>query len=126
MGGCGRTGFFRLIASSPPGGDSASDQEIVLIRGTPPFAGEGLGEDSNSGNFLNKFAVLRSRTRVLPPPTRCLNVPFAVTVFIWKDSRAEFPDCLIGMRHLELGCQATATFDQRATKLPGFNLFSLC
>jgi hypothetical protein len=30
------------------------------------------------------------------------------------------------MRHLELGCQATATFDQRATKLPGFNLFSLC
>ena len=87
-----------------------------MIRGTPPFAGEGLGEDSNSGNFLNKFAVLRSRTRVLPPPTRCLNVPFAVTVFIWKDSRAEFPDCLIGMRHLELGCQATATFDQRATK----------
>jgi len=33
---------------------------------------------------------------------------------------AEFADCLIGMRHLALGCQATAPFDQRAMKLPGF------
>ena len=41
-------------------------------------------------------------------------------LFIWKDFAAEFADCLIGMRHLELGCQATAWFDQRALKLPGF------
>ena len=41
-------------------------------------------------------------------------------LFIWKDSATEFADCLIGMRHLELGCQATASFDQRALKLPGF------
>jgi predicted nucleic-acid-binding protein len=41
-------------------------------------------------------------------------------LFIWKDSAAEFADCLIGMRHLEFGCQATASFDQRALKLPGF------
>lgn len=41
-------------------------------------------------------------------------------LFIWKDSAAEFADCLIGMRHLELGCQATASFDQRALKLSGF------
>jgi predicted nucleic-acid-binding protein len=25
-------------------------------------------------------------------------------LFVWKDSAAEFADCLIGMRHLELGC----------------------
>ena len=41
-------------------------------------------------------------------------------LFIWKDSAAEFADCLIGMRHLGLGCQASASFDQRALKLPGF------
>ena len=41
-------------------------------------------------------------------------------LFIWKDSGAELADCLIGMRHLELGCEATASFDQRALKLPGF------
>ena len=41
-------------------------------------------------------------------------------LFIWKDSAAEFADCLIGMRHLELGCRATASFGQRALKLPSF------
>jgi predicted nucleic-acid-binding protein len=34
-------------------------------------------------------------------------------LFIWKDSAAEFADCLICMRHLELRCQATASFEQR-------------
>ena len=41
-------------------------------------------------------------------------------LYIWKDSAAEFADCLISMRHLELGCHATVSFDQRALKLPGF------
>ncbi len=41
-------------------------------------------------------------------------------LFIWKDSAAEFADCLIGMRHLEVGYQATASCDQQALKLPGF------
>jgi predicted nucleic-acid-binding protein len=41
-------------------------------------------------------------------------------LFIWKEPAAEFADCLISMRHLDLGCQATASFDQRAVKLPGF------
>lgn len=38
----------------------------------------------------------------------------------WRDSRAEFADCLIGARHRNLGCRATATFDARAASLPGF------
>jgi len=41
-------------------------------------------------------------------------------LFIWKDSGAEFADCLIGMRRLELGCQAIASSDRRALELPGF------
>lgn len=41
-------------------------------------------------------------------------------VFVWRDSGAEFADCLISARHQSLGCQATATFDVKAAKLPGF------
>ena len=41
-------------------------------------------------------------------------------LFAWKDSPADFADCLIGARHRALGCRATASFDARATKLPGF------
>jgi predicted nucleic-acid-binding protein len=40
-------------------------------------------------------------------------------LYVWKDSAAEFADCLIGAHHRRLGCRATATFDARAVKLPG-------
>ena len=42
------------------------------------------------------------------------------TLFIWKDSAADFADCLIGVHNRRLGCRATATFDARAVKLPAF------
>ena len=42
------------------------------------------------------------------------------TLFLWNDSAAEFADCLIGARNRRLGCRATATFDAKAVKLPGF------
>jgi len=41
-------------------------------------------------------------------------------LFVWRDSRAEFADCLIAARHLALGCRATASFDAKAMDLPGF------
>lgn len=41
-------------------------------------------------------------------------------VFFWKDSTADFADCLIGARNRRLGCRATATVDVKAAKLPGF------
>ena len=41
-------------------------------------------------------------------------------LFIWRDSAADFADCLIGSRNKRLGCRATATFDARAAKLAGF------
>ena len=43
-----------------------------------------------------------------------------VALFWWKDSSAEFVDCLISARHRALGCRATASFDVKATKVPGF------
>ena len=41
-------------------------------------------------------------------------------IYSWKDSPADFADCLIAARNRRLGCRATATFDARALKLPGF------
>jgi len=41
-------------------------------------------------------------------------------VYSWKDSAADFADCLIEARNRRLGCRATATFDGRALNLPGF------
>jgi predicted nucleic-acid-binding protein len=41
-------------------------------------------------------------------------------VFTWRDSPAQFADCLINARHRRLGCRATATFDSKAAKLSGF------
>ena len=41
-------------------------------------------------------------------------------LFVWKDTRAQFADCLIGARHWALQCRATASFDIGALRLPGF------
>lgn len=41
-------------------------------------------------------------------------------LFNWKDSAADFADCLIAAQNKRLGCSATATFDVKAAKLPGF------
>ena len=41
-------------------------------------------------------------------------------IFIWRDATADFADCLIGAKNRRLGCRATATFDVKAAKLPGF------
>lgn len=42
-------------------------------------------------------------------------------LFIWKDNAVDFADCLIGARNRRLGCRVTATFDARASRLPGFS-----
>lgn len=41
-------------------------------------------------------------------------------IYQWKEASADFADCLNAARHRRLGCSATATFDIRAVKLPGF------
>lgn len=41
-------------------------------------------------------------------------------LFIWKDSTADFADCLIGAKNRRMGCRVTVTFDVKASKLPGF------
>jgi predicted nucleic-acid-binding protein len=41
-------------------------------------------------------------------------------LYVWRDSRADFADCLVGARNRRLGCRATASFDAKAAKLAGF------
>ncbi len=43
-----------------------------------------------------------------------------MAVYSWKNSLADFADCLIEARNRRLGCSATATFDVEALKLDGF------
>ena len=42
------------------------------------------------------------------------------SLLVWKDSAADFADCLIGAHNRRTGCRATATFDAKALKLPAF------
>lgn len=41
-------------------------------------------------------------------------------LYMWKDSSAQFADCLISARNWALECRATASFDNKALRLPGF------
>jgi predicted nucleic-acid-binding protein len=41
-------------------------------------------------------------------------------LYSWKDSTADFADCLIEARNRRLGCRATATLDAKALKVSGF------
>ncbi len=41
-------------------------------------------------------------------------------LFVWKDTSADFADCLIGIKNRRLGCRATVTFDAKASRLPDF------
>jgi predicted nucleic-acid-binding protein len=44
----------------------------------------------------------------------------AQALYLWRDSAADFADCLVGAHHRSLGCEATASFDARAGRLPYF------
>lgn len=41
-------------------------------------------------------------------------------LFMWKETAADFADCLIGAKNRRLGCRATVSFDVKASKLTGF------
>jgi predicted nucleic-acid-binding protein len=42
----------------------------------------------------------------------------------FRSSSADFADCLIGVSNVNAGCEYTATFDRKASKLPEFRLLS--
>jgi predicted nucleic-acid-binding protein len=70
----------------------------------------------SKGEILNAFSSMLETADLVfedePSVERALNS--------WKDSAADFADCLIEAHNRKLGCRATATFDAKALKLPGF------
>jgi predicted nucleic-acid-binding protein len=71
---------------------------------------------------LTKTQMLETISGLLDAPDIQLEDEPAVeeALFIWRDAKADFADCLIGARNRRLGCKATAAFDTKALKLPGF------
>ena len=71
---------------------------------------------------LNKVEILGAFSELLSAVDMSFEDEPSIeeALFIWKDSPAQFADCLIGARHRALGCTATATFDSDALKLSAF------
>ena len=102
-----------LIKRESSRGESVLVSQLVLLEAEWVLRSRyGLGK----GDILDAFAGLLDSVEFTvedePSVERAL--------FLWKRSSAEFADCLIGARHVALGCRATASFDARALKLPGF------
>jgi predicted nucleic-acid-binding protein len=66
--------------------------------------------------ILGAFSDLLSSIEMILEDESCVEE----ALFLWKDSAAQFADCLIGARNRAMGCRATASFDTNALKLPGF------
>jgi predicted nucleic-acid-binding protein len=75
-----------------------------------------------SHNELTKVDVLDAFSELLSSVELAFEDEASIesALYVWKNSAAQFADCLIGARHIVCGCRATASFDQKASKLPGF------
>jgi hypothetical protein len=71
---------------------------------------------------LTKQQIMETISALLDAPDVQFEDEPAVeeALYVWRDTRADFADCLVGARNRRLGCRATASFDVRAAKLPGF------
>jgi len=71
---------------------------------------------------LNKSTILTALRGLLEARDLSFEDESAVeeALFHWKDSACGFTDCLISAHNRRLGCGATATFDAKAARMPGF------
>ena len=71
---------------------------------------------------LAKSEILRAFSELLESIDFTIEDESSVeqALFLWEHAPAQFADCLIGARHLSLGCRGTASFDVQALRLPGF------
>jgi predicted nucleic-acid-binding protein len=73
---------------------------------------------------LAKKALLDALSGLLDSPEVRIEDEASVeeALYLWKDSGANFADCLIAAKYRALGCSSTVSFDAKAAKLPGFRL----
>lgn len=71
---------------------------------------------------LGKTQMLSTLSALLEASDLVLEDEPAVehAIYSWKESAANFSDCLINARNRRIGCSATATFDRNALKVDGF------
>lgn len=71
---------------------------------------------------LDKTTTLAALRRLLETRELSFEDESAIeeALFNWQDSSCGFTDCLIAAHNRRLGCRATATFDGKAARLPGF------
>lgn len=71
---------------------------------------------------LGKAEILGAFSDLLSSAELCIEEESSVeeALYVWKDSPAQFADCLIGAHHRACRCESTASFDTDALKLPGF------
>jgi len=100
-------------------GHESSREETVLISQLVLLGAEWV---LRSRYALAKGEILRAFSELLESVDFTIEDEGSVeqALFLWEHSSAEFADCLIGARHPHLGCRATASFDARTLRLPGF------
>jgi len=105
----------RLIRHEANIGDPVLISQLVLLECEWVLRSRyGLAKD----DILGTFSGLLDSTEVRVEDEACVEE----VLYVWKNSGAEFADCLIGARHRALGCASTVSFDAKAAKLPGFLL----
>jgi predicted nucleic-acid-binding protein len=70
----------------------------------------------------SKIQIIESLTGLLEAADVQLEEEATIeeALYMWKDSNADFADCMIAAKNRRIGCRATATFDAKAAKLHGF------
>jgi len=105
----------RLIRREANTGDPVLISLLVLLQCEWVLRSRyGLGKDEIIGAFSGLLDSADARFE----DEACVEE----ALYMWKESGAEFAGCLIGARHRALGCRNTASFDTKASKLPGFVL----
>lgn len=105
----------RLIRHEASKGDPVLISQLVLLECEWVLRSRyGLAKDE----ILGAFSGLLESTEVRVEDEACVEE----ALYVWKDSGAEFADCLIGAKYRALGCDSTISFDAKAAKVPGFRL----
>jgi predicted nucleic-acid-binding protein len=105
----------RLIRHEAAAGDPALVSQLVLLECEWVLRSRyGLAKEE----ILGALSGLLDSTELQVEDEACIEE----ALYVWKNSSADFADCLIGAKYRALGCISTISFDARAAGLPGFRL----
>jgi predicted nucleic-acid-binding protein len=103
----------RLIRRGAGGGEGVLSSLVVLLE-TEWVLRSRYG--SSKQEILGAFSGLLESVELTFEDEGSLEQ----ALFVWRESAAQFADCLMCARHWALECRATASFDSGALRLAGF------